>query len=158
MELNNPKSSRRIGRGYTIMSLAVGILALAGCMSAPTTPTAPMQPDHHRKMMASPKPVGHWQGLSQAGRHQQVGTELTAAAADATLHYGSPLQCTISAHYVGDSGSERRYDVTSSNGGWCDNALAGSLGMTPASDGSVELRVSDSQEQVLGKGQLPTSE
>lgn len=153
MKQSKPASSRcRAGVHCAALAVAVCILPLAGCTSAPATPAAPA---HKRNTVVPATPNGQWQGMSRAGKRDQVSTKLTIALDDASLHYGSPLQCTISAHYAGSSGSEQLYDINASNGGWCDGALAGRVGMTPAADGGAVLRLSDSDGQVLGEGVLP---
>lgn len=99
--------------------------------------------------------AGSWRGASRIdGRPREISTGLTLGGPGNTLHYGAPLSCRLDLQDAGIPGQNHDYDITSSNGGWCDRALAGRLQVVTAPDHGVSITLLDANDATLANGTL----
>ncbi|ACM21541.1 hypothetical protein Geob_3198 [Geotalea daltonii FRC-32] len=107
---------------------------------------------------------GRWSGQVQTpGGNRPITIEINPGrpgGRDKVMKYADPRGCTIEVQYTADVGDRgASYTVTSSNGGFCDNLLQGSLSLEKQGDSKLSYgmkykdrkSVQSSEEGVLNR-------
>ncbi len=106
-------------------------------------------------------PIGNWEGTVADG-HRNVVVNLSVKKLQlgdpsGTMRWGTPRTCSLETEYAGMRGSKYTFNISGSNGGWCDLYRDGTLSLQMASSDALTFDLLNKQGANAVDGSLTPS-